>query len=148
MPPAGDGRQDAGPVFRPVDVVPVRREGDLEDRVPVVLGRDYEVGFEEVVGVFSGDESVPDGQGGVAGQPGGGQAVLVQGGVGGPSVFGDIAPASAAGATARRVRVGLVSLHGISTWHLHRIERVLRAPVRLAGEEPSPNVRVGLPPCT
>ena len=48
-----------------------------------VLGRDYDVGFEEVVEVFSGDESVPDGQGGVAGQPGVGQAVLVQGGVGG-----------------------------------------------------------------
>ena len=36
--PFGDGRQDAGPGFRPVDVVLVRREGDLNDRAPVVLG--------------------------------------------------------------------------------------------------------------
>ena len=80
--PFGDGREYAGPGFRPVDVVPVRREGDLEDRVPVVLGRDYEVGFEEVGAAVLADKSVPDGLGDGAGQLGVGQAVLVQGNVG------------------------------------------------------------------
>ena len=80
--PFGDGRQCAGPGFRPVDVVPVRREGDLDDRVPVVLGRDYEVGFEEVGAAVLADKSGPDGPVDGAVQPGIGQAVLVQGNVG------------------------------------------------------------------
>ena len=80
--PFGDGRQYAGPGFRPVDVVPVRREGDLDDRVPVVQGRDYEVGFEEVGAAVLADKSVPDGLFDGAVQPGIGQAVLVQGNVG------------------------------------------------------------------
>ncbi len=80
--PFGDGPQYAGPGFRPVDVVPVRREGDLDDRVPVVLGRDYEVGFEEVGAAVLADKSVPDGLVDGAVQPGIGQAVLVQGNVG------------------------------------------------------------------
>ena len=75
--PFGDGRQDAGPGFRPVDVVLVRREGDLDDRVPVVLGRDYEVGAAVPAG-----KSVPDGLVYGAVQAGTGQAVLVQGNVG------------------------------------------------------------------
>ena len=47
-------KSNAGTGFGPVDVVLVRREGDLNDRVPVVLGRDYEVGFEEVGVAFPG----------------------------------------------------------------------------------------------
>ena len=75
--PFGDGRQCACPGFRPVDVVPVRREGDLYDRVPVVSGRDYEVGAAVLAG-----KSVPDGLVYRAVQAGIGQAVLVQGNAG------------------------------------------------------------------
>ena len=80
--PFGDGRQYPGPGFCPVDVVPVRREGYLDDRVPVVLGRDYEVGFEEVGAAVPADKSVPDGLVYGAVQQGIGQAVLIQGNVG------------------------------------------------------------------
>ena len=80
--PAGDGRHDAGPGFRPVYAVPVRREGDLDDRVPVVLARDYHVGFEEVGAAVPADKSVADGLVYGAVQSWIGQAIRVQGNVG------------------------------------------------------------------
>ena len=96
-----------GPGFRPVDVVPVRREGDLDHRVPVVLARDYHVGFEEVGGTFPGDESVPDGLGDGAGQPGIGQAIRVQGNVGACEAQGEPRSGQGLGANGPFVLIAL-----------------------------------------